>query len=270
MGLADDHAVRLVGQARADDLRIRILGLEPKQDRIIGRDCVGETLLEGNEAVGALSDQIWKRGGGPRRDRLRRRRAARRAHSTVGEIAQAARRGTRRDEHSLAGVEVDGGEINLLEPLTGDRGRIGDDIDASILDGGKPLGSRHRLELDAARIPEDRLGQAPQQVDLEALEAVVQRVEVREQQSVLIDAGDQVPTATDAGHEAAARHRASTGQGCRGTQTGSGMGAPDRRCRPRRRRRRARGAESRECRPLRPVGGRPTAVHGNDEQRYPQ
>src|SRR6202012_5611984 len=133
------------------DLGERVLRLEPVQDRVVGGDRRHLVLLEQDQAVGPERLPYDLRVGRVVLDRAHRVRARGRAHLLAAEVGQAAGRGgVVGDEHALAGVELDAGEVDLPEAVAGYRHRVRDDVDAAGAAGdrGDPLRVRDRLELD--------------------------------------------------------------------------------------------------------------------------
>ena len=105
-------------------------------------------------------------------------------------------------------VEVDAGEVDLLQPLAGDRHRVRDDVHGAGDDVGDPLRVGDRLELHLARVrvAEDGLGHRPDHVDVEALDLPGERVEEAEVVGALVHPGDEVAAGADLRHERAWRH----------------------------------------------------------------
>src|SRR5580692_3900783 len=207
--LGHREAVGLVLQAGAHHLGERVLGGETVQDRVVGGDRRHLILLQEDQAVGPERDLD----GGDLRpdrvvlDRVHRVGAGRRAYLLAAKVGQAAGRDhVVGDEHPLVRVEVDAGEVNLRQALTGDRHRMSHDVDAAAGDGGDSLRVGDRLELDPVGVAEDRLGHGADHVDVEPLDLAVERVEVAEVIGALVHPGDQVALLLDRGHERAGGH----------------------------------------------------------------
>ena len=138
----------------ADQLRVRVLGGEPAQDRVVGGDRVDLVLLQQHQAVGPVVDRR------PGSAATGRPRCA--AIDVLPAAAQtflsprsrdAGRRRRLRHEHALAGVVVDGGEVDLLPAGAVDGHRVGDEVDRAVLHVRDALrrGDRDELDLVGAR-----------------------------------------------------------------------------------------------------------------------
>ncbi len=149
-----------------------------------------------------------------------------RAHLLAPEVGQARRRRVLQHQDPLARVEVDAGEVDLLQPGAGDRHRVRHDVHGAGEDVGYPLSIGDGLELDLVRVAEDRLGHRADHVDVEALDLPVERVEEAEVVGALVHSGDEVTAGADLGHERARRHLRRPGRaqaaGMRVTGRGAG------------------------------------------------
>ena len=159
------------------------------------------------------------------------------------------------DERLALRVEVDGGEVHLLEPVAVDRHRVRDDVDQRVRRLGAlvswPLtsGMRSASEIALKRIlaehrvvgradAEDRPGHGPDLVDVEPLDLPVQGVQVAEVVGALVHPGDEEAALPDGGHQRAGgdRRRAGRLQAARvrvaGRRAGRGGRGPPPRRRP--------------------------------------
>src|SRR5262249_60346135 len=119
----------------------------------------------------------------------------------------------RRDQEALPRVVVHRREVDLLEPRARDRDRVGDDVDAAALDVLLALRCNDRLELDPVGVAENRRRDLAQQVDLEPRDPAGERVEVPEEQGVLVDTHDEPAAPLDPTDEAPRWEAARPGQG---------------------------------------------------------
>ena len=134
------------------------------------------------------------------------------ADALAAQVFDPGRAGAGRHEDPLGGVEVDGGEVDLLKPIAGDRHRVRHDVHRAIAHVRNPLLVRDRLELHLGRIAEDRLGDGVDHVDVEALDLLVQRIEEAEVVGALVHAGDEVAARLDRRHVRAGRDLRRTGR----------------------------------------------------------
>ena len=86
---------------------------------------------------------------------------------------------------------------------------------SSFWSSGQPVGGRDHAELVAVGAAEDRGGELPHEVDVEALDLAGERVARPEQVGVGGDAGDESPALADLRHRRAGRQVARPGQGAR-------------------------------------------------------
>ena len=120
--------------------------------------------------------------------------------------ARLCRRGVLQHQDPLGRVEVDAGEVDLLQPGAGDRHRVRHDVHGAGGDVGYPLRVGDRLVLDLVRVAEDGLGHRPDHVDVEALDLPGERVEEAEVVGALVHPRDEVAAGADLRHERAGRH----------------------------------------------------------------
>lgn len=128
-------------------------------------------------------------------------RTSRSAHRLACQIGQAAEAGPLPYQDTLAGLEVDAGELDLLATFTGDRHRVHDDVYRAILESIDALLDGYRLELHFVPVAEQLARDLPGDVDVETFEPARRRVAKPEQVGVLVDADDQRAFGGRHGHE---------------------------------------------------------------------
>ena len=126
-----------------------------------------------------------------------------RADLLAAQGGQAGRGGVLQHQDPLGRVEVDAGEVDLLQPRAGDRHRVRHDVHGAGGDVGDPLRIGDRLVLDVVRVAEDGLGHRLDHVDVEALDLPGERVEEVEVVGVLVHPRDEVAAGADLRHERA-------------------------------------------------------------------
>ncbi len=82
----DADAVGLLVHAGPDDVQVRILGHQARQDGVVGADGVDLALLQRHQAVGPRHDLDDDRRRGDLLDAVQRRRARHRAHPLAGQV----------------------------------------------------------------------------------------------------------------------------------------------------------------------------------------
>jgi hypothetical protein len=195
--LADADRVRERGHPRPHDLDVGILLGEPREDDVVGRDGRDLAQLELDQAVGRVREPDGDRTVGRGRDVVQGRRAGRRADALPAQVGEA-RRGRRlRHQHALARLEVLGRERDLLPRLAGHRQRAHHDVHLARLQRRRCLRGRDDAVLDVEVVAEDGLAELLDQVDVEALDLVGERVQVAEVQGVLRDARDHAAAVVD-------------------------------------------------------------------------
>ena len=111
-----------------------------------------------------------------------------------------------RREDFLVGVEVRGGEVDVLFAFTGDRERPHDQVHLTRLERRLSLARFDHLQVDAVRIAEDGPRNLAGEVDVETLQPTRARIAEPERIGVLVDTDDQSSALCDGGHCRTGRH----------------------------------------------------------------
>src|SRR5262249_55794583 len=151
-------------------------------------------LLEQYHAVRPVLYRHRDRLGLVRRDVRDRGAAGSRAHLLPGHVVHALVRRRLGQQQPLPGLVVHAGEADLLQRVAGDRHGARADVYLLLLDVWDALRRGDRDELHLVRVAEDRPGDLPGHVDVEALDLPGGRVAVPEQERVLVDAHAQQTT----------------------------------------------------------------------------